>query len=255
MKRSQLSKMKPVDSHCHIDFEKFDKDREEVLERCKGELEFIVNAGSNLETNRKALELEDKNKETVVSNLGLHPTYTESFDQIDEIKKLIREKSPTAVGEIGLDHHHVKQEETRQKQEKIFREMIQTAEELGKPVVVHSRDAERKSFEILNSSDLNQVMLHCFNGTPELAEEAARKGFKIGVTTQVLYSSRVQEIVDRISLENILLETDSPFLYRGKRNEPVNVHESAEKIAEIKQVPKSEVVQITTRNAKLFFGR
>lgn len=247
--------MKLVDSHCHIDFEKFDKDREEVLERCKDELEFIVNAGSNLETNRKALQLEDENNSFVVSNLGLHPTYTESFDQIDEIKKLIKEKSPAAVGEIGLDHHHVKEEEIRDKQEKIFREMIRTAEELGKPVVVHSRDAERKSFQILKNSELNKVMLHCFNGTPELAEKAVRNGFKIGVTTQVLYSSRVQEIVDRISLDDILLETDSPFLYRGERNEPVNVHESAERIAEIKQVSKSEVVRITTRNAKSFFGR
>lgn len=245
--------MKPVDSHCHLDFGQFDGDREEVIERCKRDLEFVVNAGSNLERNRAVLELEQKHPDFIVANLGLHPTYTDHFSELKEIKKQVREEDPAAVGEIGLDHHHVAKEEMKKEQEKVFREMLELAEKLEKPVVVHSRDAETKVVEILEEYSLPGKMLHCFNGTAELAEEAVEKGMKIGVTTQVLYSSRVQEIVSRISLEDILLETDSPFLYRGERNEPVNVKESAEKIAEIKEVELEEVIAKTTGNADSIF--
>lgn len=245
--------MRPVDAHCHIDFDQYDKDRKEVIRKAKEELEFIVNAGSCLENNEKSLGLEEKHPEFVVANLGLHPTYIEKFDQLEEIKEQIKEERPAAVGEIGLDHHHVSDNEVRDRQRQVFREMLELAEELDKPVVVHSRDAEEKAVDIISDYDLPGVMLHCFNGSPELAEKAVKKGFNIGVTTQVLYSSRVQEIVDRLDVEDLLLETDSPFLYRGERNEPVNVVESAEKIAEIKSTEKEKVIDATTENAARLF--
>ena len=245
--------MRPVDAHCHIDFDQYDEDREEVIQRAKEELEFIVNAGSCLENNKQALELEEKHSEFIIANLGLHPTYTEKFDQLEDIKEQVREEDPAAVGEIGLDHHHVSDEDVRDRQRQVFREMLELAEDLDKPVVVHSREAEEESVEVISEYDIPGVMLHCFNGSPELAEEAVEKGFKIGVTTQVLYSSRVQKIVERLDVDDLLLETDSPFLYRGERNEPVNVVESAEKIAEIKGLEKEEVVEATTGNAARLF--
>ena len=247
--------MKPVDAHCHIDFEQFDDDREKILQESKEKLEFIVNAGSNLEHNNAALKLQEENPDLVVANLGLHPVYTDSYGELEEIKEQIRDADPAAIGEIGLDHHHVEDKETREKQEKIFREMIELAENLEKPVVVHSRDAERKAVEILKEYSLPGVMLHCFNGRPELAEEAVENGMKIGVTTQVLYSNRVQELVKTLELENILLETDSPYLYRGERNRPVNVIESSEKISELKNVKQDEVIDKTTENARNLFRR
>ena len=245
--------MRPVDAHCHIDFDQYDKDREEVIQRAKEELEFIVNAGSCLENNKQVLELEEKHSEFIIANLGLHPTYTEKFDQLEGIKEQVRDEDPAAVGEIGLDHHHVSDEDVRDRQRQVFHEMLELAEDLDKPVVVHSREAEEESVEVISEYDLPGVMLHCFNGSPELAEEAVEKGFKIGVTTQVLYSSRVQNIVETLDVEDLLLETDSPFLYRGERNEPVNVVESAEKIAEIKGLEKEEVVEATTGNAARLF--
>lgn len=245
--------MKPVDAHCHLDFDRFDEDRDEVVDRCRGKLEFVVNAGSNMERNRKALELNEEYGDFVVPNLGLHPTYTDHFDELDEVKEMIREEDPVAVGEIGLDHHHVTDEELRQEQEKVFRELLALAEELEKPVVIHSREAEERTLEIVKEYDLPEVMFHCFNGTPELAEKAVKAGITIGVTTQVLYSNRVQSIVKRLSVEDILLETDSPFLYRGERNEPLNVEESAEKIAELKSLEKNKVIKSTTRNARMIF--
>lgn len=246
--------MRPVDAHCHLDFDRYDEDRDEVVERCREELEFVVNAGSNIEHNRKALELQEKYGDIIVPNLGLHPTYTDDFDELEEVKQMIREEDPVAIGEIGLDHHHVNDEEMRERQEKVFRELLELAEELEKPVVIHSRDAERKVFEIVKEYDLQDVMFHCFNGTPELARESVEQGITIGVTTQVLYSNRVQRIVEELDVEDLLLETDSPFLYGGERNEPVNVKESAEKIAELKSVDRENVVQKTTENARRFFG-
>ena len=241
--------MKPVDAHCHIDFDQFDEDREEVLEKSRENLEFIVNAGSNLEHNRNAVKLQEENPEFIISNLGLHPVYTDSFKELEEIKEQIREENPSAIGEIGLDHHHVKNRDIRE----VFREMLELAENMNKPVVVHSRDAERKAVQILKEYSLPGVMLHCFNGKPELAVDAVDSGMKIGITTQVLYSERVQKIAEKLKLEYILLETDSPYLYRGERNEPANVVESAEKIAEIKNVEKDKVVNRTTENARELF--
>jgi len=249
--------MKAADTHCHLDFEQFDDDREEVIERAKNNLAFVVNAGSNLEHNKKSLELEKEHPLLIVANLGLHPTYTDSFSELDEIKEQIRENDPAAIGEIGLDHHHVDDEETQERQEEVFREMLDLAEELDKPVVIHSRDAEQKVVDILDEYDLDKVMLHCFNGSPELAEEAAEKGMKIGITTQVLYKEEVEEIVEVLDIEDMFLETDSPFLAKedGENNEPVNVFESAEKIGEIKREGKIRILDRTTRNAREFFGR
>lgn len=245
--------MKPVDAHCHLDFEQFDDDREEIIVESKQKLEFIVNAGSNIEHNKAALELANKYSDFVIPTLGLHPCYTDYFNQLNEVKNQIHEHDPVAIGEIGLDHHHVQDEELRERQEEVFRELLQLAEDLQKPVVIHSRDAEKKVVEILREYDLPEVMLHCFNGNPELAESAVDSGMTIGVTTQVLYSDRVQQITDRLEIEDILLETDSPYLYRGERNKPPKVVESAEKIAELKSIKPKQVSEVTTLNARRIF--
>ena len=246
-----MSFLKPVDSHCHLDFERFDGDREEVIERSREKLKFVVNAGRGLESNEETLELAEEYPEFIVPCLGIHPTYSDSFDQVEEVLDQLREED-AAVGEIGLDHHHVEDEELREQQRQVFRSFLEAAEEMGKPVIVHSRDAEEEAVDILSEYDV-EVFLHCFNGSVELAEEAAEKGYLIGVTTQVLYSSKVQSIVEALDIEDFLLETDSPFLYPDGRNEPVHVAESAEKIAELKDVSVEEVVKATSGNADRFF--
>lgn len=245
--------MKPVDCHCHLDFDQFDDDRDEVVERAKKELDFVVSVGCDPERNRKTLEIGQKYGNFVKVNLGLHPTSTDCFDSLEEVKNQIREHDPMAVGEIGLDHHHVKDEKVQQRQEEVFRELLELAEELGKPVNVHSRDAEGKTIDKLKEYDLPDILIHCFNGTPSQAAEAVEEGMTIGVTTQILYSDKVQSIVEELDVEDIVLETDSPFLYRGERNEPVHVVESAKKIAELKDVSRDEVVEATSRNADRIF--
>jgi len=245
--------MKPVDCHCHLDFDQFDDDRDEVVDRAKEKLEFVVSVGCDPDRNRKTLEIAKGYEDFVKFNLGLHPTSVEYFDDLDEVKRQIRENDPVAVGEIGLDHHHVTDESVQERQEEVFRELLELAEELGKPVNVHSRDAEQRTIDILKEYDLPDVLIHCFNGTPEQAEEAVENGMTIGVTTQILYSNHVQDIVKALDIEDIVLETDSPFLYQGSRNEPVNVCESAEKVAELEDISVSDVVEATSGNAREIF--
>lgn len=244
--------MKPVDCHCHLDYGKFDDDREEVISRCYSNLHRVVNAGLGPESNRSTLELAREN-DVVEPALGLHPTQVESFDDIEEVVNQIREHQPGIIGEIGLDYHHVTDEETRERQEEVFRILLELAEELGKPVALHTRSAEKKCVEIIDEYEV-KAHLHSFNGNTDLTGKAAERGNMIGISTQVLYSTRVQNIVREVSLDRIVLETDSPFLYQGERNEPVNVLESAEKIAELRDVSTREVIEATTRNAVEFYG-
>lgn len=245
--------MKPVDAHCHLDFDRFDEDRTEVLERCRKELDFIVVAGCDPDRNEAVKEL-CSSRDFLVPCYGLHPTFTDSFDRVDEVKQQVKNGNPVAVGEIGLDHHHVTDERTQQRQKEIFIEMLELAEELDKPVVVHSRSAEERCVELVKEHDV-RALFHCFNGDPELAERIIENDNLVGITTQVLYSSNIQELAEKLPLESILLETDAPFLYPDGRNEPVNVKESAEKIAELRGMSAQKVVDTTTENASHFFDR
>ena len=246
--------MKGIDSHCHLDFEQFDDDREEVISRSREDLKRVVTPGANPEHNKNVFNLHKQFPEFIEFNTGLHPVYTDDFDSLSEVKSQIRNYGPCAVGEIGLDHHHVKDDGMRNRQQQVFEELLDCAEKAGKTVVLHTRDAESKVLDILDSYNLEGVFLHCFNGSESDCRRALDNEYFVGVTTQVLYSSHVQKLVSVLKLDNIFLETDSPYLYRGSRNEPLNILESAEKIADIKEVDKNQVLNATSDNALSFFG-
>ncbi|MFB6265927.1 MAG: TatD family hydrolase, partial [Candidatus Nanohaloarchaea archaeon] len=243
------------DTHAHLDFDQYDRDREKVLERCREEMEAVVNSGTNLERNSASLELAEEN-DFVHATLGFHPTYIEEDKDLDRIEEQIRENQEkiAGIGEIGLDYHHVREDEWRKEQEEVFLRFLELAEELQLPVVLHTRDAEKRVMEVLEGRELEEVILHSFNGAPELAEEAITRDYFIGVSTQVLYSNRVQSIVETVPLDSIVLETDAPFLYQDERNAPWNVKESAEKIAEIKGETSEDVGDATTENASRALG-
>ena len=251
----QFLAMKLIDNHCHMDFPHFDEDREEVLQTCREKLDLIVNCGSSPETNISTLELASENPGFVYPCIGLHPTRTADMDDedLEKIKKDIEYYSDriVGVGEIGMDFHHEKDDGGREKQKRFFREFLEMAEKLEKPAVVHSRDAEKQVMEILEDYEVPSVIMHCFNGSIELAKEAVDRGYYISVSTQVLYSKRVQRIVEETPKDRILLETDSPFLYPGdERNFPYNVHESLEKIADIRDEGLEELGEQFNRNTR-----
>ncbi|MCJ7478960.1 MAG: TatD family hydrolase [Candidatus Nanohaloarchaeota archaeon QJJ-7] len=246
--------MQLVDTHAHLDFDQYDGDRGSVIERCREEMVAVVNSGTNVERNEASLELAEEN-DFIQATLGFHPTYIKEDKSVDRIEEQIRDNEDriVGIGEIGLDYHHVQEDKWREEQEEIFIRFLELAEELQLPVVLHTRDAEKRVMEILEGKDV-EVILHTFNGSPELAEAAVERGYTIGVSTQVLYSNRVQDIVETVPLDSIVLETDAPFLYQGDRNAPWNVGESAEKISEIKGEGAEDVAKATTENASEIFG-
>ncbi len=245
--------MRPVDTHCHLDFDQYDDDREEVVAECAERLEAVVNVGTDPDRNRASLDLA-RAHDHVHATVGLHPTRVLDVDRetVEEVAAQVRDHADdiVAVGEIGLDYHHVRDPDGRARQADIFRELLAVAEDVGLPVALHTRDAERDAFDVVQEYSPPVVVQHCFNGEPSLALEAVDAGQYVSVSTQVLYSNRVQDIAEVVPLDRILLETDAPFLYRGERNVPWHVAESAETIAEIKEVAVDEVVERTTRNAR-----
>jgi TatD DNase family protein len=244
---------KPVDAHCHLDFSKFDEDREEVIQECKDKLDFVVNSGRDPESNQDSLKLQNENEDFIYATAGIHPTHTDSFDKVEEVKKQIQNEEFHAIGEIGMDFHHVEDEDLREDQKEIFTNLVELAEDQNLPVVIHSRNAEKQVIDVIEEHDV-QTYLHCFNGNIRQLERALENDATIGITYQITYSNRVQEIVDNTPLSNIVMETDSPFLKQGERNTPLTVEEVAEKISEIKDVSTEKVISETTRNAVELFN-
>lgn len=238
-----------IDAHCHLQFEQFDEDRNELILEIEENLDLAAIAGTNLEDNREAKNISETSEKLIYCN-GAHPLF--DHPSLEEIKEQIKENEPAAVGEIGLDHNYITDDKKREESEQIFREMLELAESEGLNVVIHSRNAERKAFEIVQEYDV-RGFFHCFNGRPELAEEIISNGHLIGVTGQVLHSTRVRNIVEKVPLEGILTETDSPYLGEDDRNTPLYVEKVTEEIAEIKDLEVKKVEASVKQNVDEFF--
>lgn len=238
-----------IDNHAHLDFEQFDDDRDAVIERCRDEgLVGVINAGARPDNNRRALDISREHPGYVHPTAGLHPTSIDAVgkDGLEETVSFIRDNQDEllAVGEIGLDYHHERTTEGRERQEEFFEPMLALAEELGMPVVIHSRDAEKRALEILESYDPPEVVMHCFNGNTTTVEESLDRGYWISVSTQVLYSTRVKAIVEETPVDRMLLETDAPFLYPdADRNEPWRITESLTEISDITDLPGADIAE------------
>jgi len=244
-----------IDVHAHLDFPQFDPDRDEVIERAAKEDILIINSGLGVEGARKTLDLAGRH-DNVYAALGMSPT---EFDEkeINAVIDLIRENIDriVAIGEVGLDYYWVKDDLRRWQEAEYFRRFIALSDEVGLPLVVHSRGAEADVLKILEGSD-KRALLHCFGGMVGQAEEAASFGHLISMPTNVVYSKRKQEMTEAIAMNRLVLETDSPYLapVPKTRNEPVNIRLSAEKIAGVKGVASAAVAKATTANAKRFFN-
>lgn len=238
-----------IDAHCHLQFEQFDHDRENIIHKIDEKLDLAVIAGISHEDNKKAVEAARKS-DKIICCLGAHPLY--EHDNLNAIKNQIKARDVAAVGEIGLDYNYITDKDERKHSEKVLREMLSLAEDLGLNVVIHSRNAERKCFEIVKEYDV-EGFFHCFNGNPQLAKEIFNNGHYIGVTGQIVHSSRVKNIVKELPVEALLTETDSPYLGEDNRNTPLFVEKVVEEIAEIKGIHLSKVEESVESNAENFF--
>jgi TatD DNase family protein len=267
-----------TDTHCHLDYNKFDSDRAEVIQRANdsGLIRLLV-PGLDHRSSKEAVRLAESNR-SVYAAVGFHPTDLEEFSErtFQEVKELARHPKVVAIGEIGIDYYWVKESDKRAFQREALKQQLQFAKEINKPVIIHMRE-EKNAWFGEASQDLLKILeewqkglqgmlvekpgvLHSFNGNLETAQKALALNFLLGITGPVTYKNadEKREIIRQLPLEKILIETDSPFLapvpFRGKRNEPAYVRHIADKIAEIHLKSPVEIASITTANAARLFA-
>ncbi len=252
---------KLVDSHAHLEMADFRKDLEEVIRRAKDAgVDTIFTVGTEKKDWPRALEIADSH-DSIYAILGVHPHNAKEIDDqtYPALSKLCRHKKVKAYGEIGLDFF--RNLSAREIQIKRFREQIGLAKDLGLPIVVHDRDAHRETLDILKSEKAEECggIIHCFSGDYEMAKKCLEMGFSISVPGTITFKNAevFKEIVRKLPLESLLVETDAPYLtpvpFRGKRNEPSYVRYTAEKVAEVKKVSFEKVAEVTTQNALRVF--
>ncbi len=252
-----------IDTHAHLNLGDYKNDADKVI---KGALEngvFMINVGVDFKTSKKAIELAEKYS-SVYAAVGFHPNDSKEEFDYSTIKELAKNKRVVAIGETGLDYYRIKDDEieNKNKQKEIFKKQIELALELKKPLIIHCRGAHNDLISILNTKysiqNTRSGVLHSFSGNLEQAEKYHEIGFKIAFNGIITFSRDYDEVILKTPLEDILIETDCPFLtpnpYRGKRNEPLYVVEVAKKIAEIKNLSLGEIEEQTTKNAQELFS-
>ncbi len=250
-----------IDSHAHLELEDFDEDREQVIERARqAGVEVIVTVGINLEDSRRAVEIAES-YETVYAAVGIHPHDVNEIGQetYDILAELTRREKVVAYGEIGLDFF--RDYAPRETQIRRFGEQLEVAQSLDLPVIIHDRRAHRETMAMLKDwKGRRRGIVHCFSGDYAMASRCLDLGFYISIPGTVTYpkAQEIRDVVKRIPLNALLVETDAPFLppqsHRGKRNEPAYVTRAAEKIAEIKGITLAEVAAETSCNARDVFA-
>lgn len=252
-----------IDSHAHYDDEKFNEDREELIASLAANgIEYVVNIGSSIAACRRTVELISK-YDFFYGALGLHPC--DVADVSDEDFAWLRNEIATnpkvrAVGEIGLDYYWNDPEPSVQKP--WFERQIEMARELKKPIVVHSRDAAKDTYDMMAALRCGEIggVVHCFSYAVEEARKYLDMDFYIGVGGVITFKNgkKLKEVVEFAPLEKILLETDCPYLapepYRGKRNSSLYIPHIVKEIAEIKGVSEEEVLRVTNENAKKMYN-
>jgi TatD DNase family protein len=270
-----------TDTHCHLDLNKFDEDRDAVIQRAIGAgVKKMLVPGLDAESSRAAVKLAETHK-NIFAAVGFHPTDVDKMtpEGVDEVCELAEHRKVAAIGEIGLDYYWVKEPEKRIAQQQKLLPQLELAIAVNKPIIIHLReendaesgDATKDIFKILeiwrekllildHPLYSNPGVFHSFNGNLESAQRAIEMNYYIGITGPVTYKKNdtQRELVAQLPLDRILIETDSPFQpplpHRGKRNEPAYVELVADKIAEVHQTTREAIAEITTANANRLFG-
>jgi TatD DNase family protein len=260
-----------IDTHCHLEMDDFDPDREDVIKRSRDAgIEAIITIGSDLEGNIGGFEL-SKKYDFIYCSVGFHPHDAKDFTEevFERIKSWVTPPRPplakggirggkvVAIGEIGLDYHY--DYSPREIQQDVFIRQLQYAKEINLPVIIHSRDAKKDTLSIIKESGVTKGVFHCFSGDIEMAEKVMAMGFYISIAGPVTFKNarRLRDIAKAIPDKYLLIETDAPYLtpepFRGKRNEPSYLVYIAKAIAEIREISFEDLSRITTLNAKRLF--
>lgn len=249
------------ESHAHYDDESFNDDREKIINRLKEKnITKVINIGADIESSVKSISLAEK-YDFIYASIGVHPHDVENMskDDINELKSLASNKKVVAIGEIGLDYYY--ENSPKEAQKLWFREQINLAKQVQLPIIVHTREASKDTFDIIQDTKAYELggVIHCFSGSKEMALKYVDFGYYIGVGGVVTYKNakKLIEVVQAIPLKNILIETDSPYLSpvpnRGKRNDSTNLKYIIEAIAKIKDISEDEVITTTYNNGLNLF--
>jgi len=261
-----------TDTHCHLDFERFDEDREDVLRRAwEAGLIWILNPGIDIRTNQAAIELSRSFPGKISAAVGIHPNYGQPWtnELLENLRRQAQQPEVVAIGEIGLDYYR---QHTPHKQQKLMLQaQLDLAMELSLPVIIHNRDSTHDLLSLLQEWHQKLVqsnhplaqrpgVLHSYSSDYQSAMIAIGMNFFIGISGPVTFKNAPQRkaVTRDLPLEKLLLETDAPFLaphpHRGKRNEPANIPLIAKEIAQLKGIQVNEVAKVTYTNASILFG-
>lgn len=247
--------MEIIDTHCHLDVDEFDPDRDEVLKHCReNHINKIIVPSIDANGWHKLLEL-CKHEKGLYPALGLHPVYIYQHkdDDLDKLDELIKRVRPVAVGEIGLDFYI--KETDKERQVEVFEKQLVIAKNNDLPVLLHVRKAHDQVLQLLKKHRVKGGFSHAFNGSQEQAQQYIDLGFKLGFGGTLTYSNanKIHQLAKSLPLESIVLETDAPDMvvesHRGERNSPEYIHEALIALARLRQLDVDVVAEQTTVNA------
>ncbi|MHA1821462.1 MAG: TatD family hydrolase [Promethearchaeota archaeon] len=255
--------MRLIDVHSHLEWPSFKDNLDEIINDAKENgLIAVIMSGISYDEIERTMEILNKYKGYVYGCFGFAPSeYLHNKDTADKVKEFIDNNIDqfVGVGEIGLDYHYVKKEEDRKASEELFLDFMDIAMKHNKPIVIHSRDAEKRVIEVIEEHYTgDRVHMHCYSGPEELIKRMVKNGWMLSVPTSVVSRKVHQRLARNVPLENMMLETDAPFLppYRKDvmKNKPGNIAISVKFIADLKQIPVEEVAETTTKNAISFYN-
>lgn len=250
------------DTHAHYDDEAFDEDREDLLGSLQSHgIEAVTNVGASIKTSKNTLELTEKYP-YVYGAIGVHPNETAELDEdkLNWLKENSKRKKIVAIGEIGLDYYW--EEPDHDIQKTWFIKQLNLAREVKLPVIIHSRDAAKDTLDIMKAEKAEDIggVIHCFSYGKEMAREYLNMGFYLGIGGVLTFKNarKLKEVVEYMPLEQLVLETDCPYLApvpnRGKRNTSLNLSFVVREISMIKGIPEETIMEITSRNAKRLYA-
>ena len=274
-----------IDTHAHINFSDFKEDGDKVIKRSLDNYTWMILVGSELKSSRRALDYANKYEKGVYASVGLHPiniNYQESNESqragekehfnLETYENLAKLAKVVAIGETGLDYYRldpdIDKEKQKNKQKSIFLKQLFLARQLNLPVIIHCRQAHDDVLTILRDFKQDNPnlfldnkpwgVMHCFSGDEDLAWQYFSLGLLISFTGLITFSKTWDDLIRKVPLDKIMIETDAPFMtpepYRGERNEPMLVQYVANRIAEIRSVPLERIAEITTNNSKRLFS-
>ena len=251
-----------IDTHCHLDDKSFDADLSEVIARAKEQnVDYFIIPGASIKDLPKAAKISKQFKEVYFA-AGVHPYELDDFD-LATIENAANDEKCVAIGECGLDYFRLPEsnvEEYKNKQIACFKAQIELAIRLKKPIIIHARDANENCFELLKARENELVggVFHCYNASPLFLELSEKFYYGIGGVLTFKNEKKLGEILPKIPLERVIIETDAPYLApvpkRGSRNEPAFTSFVADKISEILGLSRNDIEDITTANAKKLFA-